>query len=294
MFKYYKTTHLEQLVEQIFLENGILIPQNITIDFIASKLNISVEIINLESLSHETEAGKRIIFLNKRKSITEQREDFLHELCHLLRHAGNQIILPPPFVQYQEDDAEAFVLYASLPFFMIKQLNLSPDLGQAVKQLSVAFSTSIDMARKRYEQILRREYEGAMSAEVAAASQPRKGVKSNMSDKMEFAVYYDPSGTTDGPSQLIVTLDEWSLMNCREIELPIGERLPEIDLEEMQRIECVPAYSNDVICFDGVITLQVHQLLYRHGLKKNCFVIHMNDIEMKIARDQVMTRNLSW
>lgn len=294
MFKYYKRTHLEQFIEQLYLKNHILNPQDINFDFIALKLGISVEFFNSESLSHETKAGKRIIFLNVKKSAFEQRDDFLHELCHLLRHAGNQATLPSPFVQYQEEDAELFVLYASMPFFIIEQLSLSPDHGQAIEQISLAFSTSIEMARRRYEQILRREYEGAMSAEVAAASQSRKEVKSNMSDKTEFRVYYDPSGTVDGPSQLIVSLDEWTLINCREIELPIGERLPEIDLEEMQRIECVPALSSDVICFDGKITLQISQLLYRHGMNKRCFIIQMNDVEMKIARDQAMTRNLSW
>lgn len=294
MFKYYKKTHLEQFVEQLFIENDILAPKNITVDFIASRLGISIEFLGAESLSHETKAGKRIVFLDERKSALEQRQDFLHELCHLLRHVGNQSTLPSPFVQYQEEDAELFVLYTSLPFFMIEQLSLSPDHGQAVKQISFAFSTSIDMAKKRYEQILRREYEGSMSAEVAVASQTRKEVKPTMNDKVEFAVYYDPSGTIDGPAQLIVNLDEWTLMNCREIEIPIGERLPEIDLEEMQQIECVPALSSDVICFDGVVTLQVHQLLYRHGLKKNCFVINMSDVQMKLARDLEMTRKLSW
>lgn len=218
----------------------------------------------------------------------------MHELCHLLRHAGNQTTLPQPFVQYQEEDAELFVLYASLPFFMIKELNLPPDHGQAIKQISSAFSVSMEQARKRYEQILRREFEALICAETSATYQSRKEVKTIMSKSVEFAVYYDPSGITDGPSQLVVTLDEWTLMNCREIELPVGERLAEIDLEEIQRIECVPAFSSDVICFDGKITLQVHQLLYRHGLKQNCFIIQMNDVEMKIARDQAMTRNLSW
>lgn len=124
MFKYYKKTHLEYFIEQLYLNNQILIPEDISADFIAHKLDISIKFLNSESLSHETKTGKRIIFLNDHKSSFEQRDDFLHELCHLLRHAGNQATLPSPFVQYQEEDAELFVLYASLPFFMIKELNL--------------------------------------------------------------------------------------------------------------------------------------------------------------------------
>lgn len=294
MYKYYKKTHLEHYVEQLYISNGIMVPEDITVDFIANKLGISVVSFDSDSLSHETKSGKKIIFLNQRKSGSELRKDFLHELCHLLRHAGNQTTLPSPFVQYQEEDAELFVLYASLPFFMIKELTLPPDHGQAIKQISSTFSVSMEQARKRYEQILRREFEALMCAETSATYQARKEVKTVRSKSVEFAVYYDPSGISDGPSQLVVTLDEWTLMNCREIELPIGERLAEIDLEEIQRIECVPALSSDVICFDGKVTLQVHQLLYRHGLKQNCFIIQMNDVEMKISRDQAMTRNLSW
>jgi Zn-dependent peptidase ImmA (M78 family) len=293
MFKYYKKTHLEDFVEQLYTQNDILLPEDITIDKLSRKLKIKVEYVRVDSFSLHTNS-KLLILLDERKSPQGKREDFLHELCHLMRHEGNQLVLSEPFVKYQEDDTVQFQLYSLMPFNMIEQIKLSPDHGQAIKQISYTFSVSMEQASKRYEQILRREFEGAMNAEVAATLQPRKEVKTVTNDEVEFAVYYDPSGTTDGPSQLVVTLDEWTLMNCREIELPISERLPEIDLEELQRIECVSALSSDVICFDGMITLQVHQLLYRHGIKKQCYVIQMHDVEMKIARDQEMNRKLSW
>ncbi|MEK4193224.1 MULTISPECIES: ImmA/IrrE family metallo-endopeptidase [unclassified Paenibacillus] len=294
MFKYYKETHLEEFVKHLYIKNGIHLPGDIAVSAIAKKLNVTVTYVKVRSTSHQTKKGKLLIFLNDQKTLQEQREDFLHELGHLLRHSGNQNLLPKSFVKYQEDDTEQFKIYALMPFFMINQIILSPDRRQAIEQLSIVFSVNLELAQKRYEQILRREFEGGMNAEISNAIQPRKEVNTTVNDEVEFAVYYDPSGTTDGPSQLIVTLDEWTLINCREIELPIGERLPEIDLDEMQRIECMSTFSSDVICFDGILTLQVHQLLYRHGLKKRCYVIHMHDVDMKIARDQIMTRKLSW
>lgn len=293
MINYYRKTHLEDFIEKIYIENGILTVDDITIDVLCGRLNIKTEKVDVESFSIYKEP-KSIIFLNQRKTPQEQREDFLHELCHLLRHEGNQLVLPKTFVEYQEEDTKQFKLYALMPFFMIEQIDLSPNHGEAVKQLSSVFSVSLDLARKRYEQIMRREFEGAMRAEISATTRPSKGVKTVAENTITFAAYYDPSGAIDGPSQLIVNLDEWTLMNCRQIELPIGDRLPEIDLEEMTNIDCVTVHSSDVICFDGVVTLQVHELLHRYGLTKRCFIIHMLDVQMKIARDQEMTRKLSW
>ncbi|MCY9577897.1 ImmA/IrrE family metallo-endopeptidase [Paenibacillus alvei] len=47
----------------------------------------------------------------------EQWVEFLHELCHLLRHAGNQTIMPEQFTQAQEAEADAFTMYAAMPNF---------------------------------------------------------------------------------------------------------------------------------------------------------------------------------
>ncbi|QWU15713.1 protein of unknown function [Paenibacillus sophorae] len=294
MFIHYKKTHLEEYVEQLYIDHHIMSPKDITIDCIAARLRIRLKFSPIESRSHRLKSGTFCMILDSRKNETDQRKDFLHELGHLLRHEGNQIAMLQSFVQYQEEDSEQFALYALMPFFMIERLELSPDRKQAVQQLATMFAVGTELASKRYGQILRREFEGTTLAETSAAYQPGKEVKSCVSDEVQIMAYYDPSGTYDGPSQLIVILDEWTLINCREIELPIGERLPEIDPEEMFGAECTPVHSSDVICFDGVVTLQVYELLYRYGLTKQTFVIHMRDVEMLMARDQSMIRKLSW
>ncbi|MBY0011463.1 ImmA/IrrE family metallo-endopeptidase [Paenibacillus typhae] len=296
MIRHYKTTHLEDFVEQLYIQHRISTPAEINIPTISERMNIAVEYADLKHMKGVSFRGpkKIIILLDKTRTIRQQRIDFFHELGHLLRHAGNQLVMPKLFIQHQEADTEQFLLYALMPMSMIKRLDLSPDRKLAIEQLADSFTVGTELASKRYDQILRREIEGSMFAKTAAAGSSRKEELPFDLPSTQFLAYYDSTGSTDGPSQIVVYFDEWTLLNCREIEIPIGERLSEIDLEEMNCIDFVPALSSDVICFDGIVTLQIHQLLYRHGTKKTRFVINMNDVEMKIARDQAMTRNLSW
>lgn len=298
MFKNYKNTHLEDYVEQLYKQHNILLPVDITVQSISTKMNIKTEYAGIKSTSFRLATGNHIIILDKRKSLQKQREDFLHELGHLLRHEGNQILLPRPFVQYQEEDAEHFVLYALMPFFMIETLELSPDRKQAVQQLADTFTVGTELASKRYDQIIRRNYEWSTIAETAVtigkiygSGKEKKFIDAN---EPQFMVYYDPSGTMDGPSQMVVILDESTLMNRREIELPIGERLPEIEPDEMEVFDCIPVHSSDVVCFEGVVSLLVHELFFRYGLTRRKFIINMHAVEMLIARDQAMNRRLDW
>ncbi|WP_244966010.1 ImmA/IrrE family metallo-endopeptidase [Paenibacillus alvei] len=62
--------------------------------------------------------------IDSRLPSREQWIEFLHELCHLLRHAGNQTIMPEQFTQAQEAEADAFAMYAAMPISMIKTMTL--------------------------------------------------------------------------------------------------------------------------------------------------------------------------
>lgn len=294
MITHYKNTHLEDFVEQLYEQHKISKPEEITVPNVSKQMNIivkSIEIKTMKGSSFLTPSGHHIIFLDKSRSHKEQRVDFFHELGHLLRHSGNQLVMPKQFAKYQEWDAELFVLYSLMPISMIKQLRLSPDRKQAIQQLAETFTVGTELASKRYDQIMRREIEGTLISETAAGYSLREVKPINVSSP-EFYVYYDPTGTTDGPSQMIVVLDEWSLMNQREIDLPIYDRLPEMDQEDVSKFDGVTVHQSDVICWDGRVTLQVHELLFRHGLNRQKFIIHMNNVEMLIARDHEMTRRM--
>lgn len=92
---------------------------------------------------------------------------------------------------------------------------------------------------------------------------------------------------------MIVSLDEKTLINNPEIELPIGERLPEIEQEDLGGIGGVTVSQSDVICFDGKVTLQLRQLVFKYGLSKKRFVLNMRDIEMLMEKDRLLMQRFS-
>lgn len=293
MFENYRKTNLEVYIEELYISKNISTPQDINIIDLSHKIGINTEFVPIGSFSLESPAGKWTIFLDNRISKIKQRNDYLHELCHLLRHSGNQIILPKSFIKYQEEDAEQFKNYAIMPFYMIESLTIPPDYNQAVYYLSSVFSVSIERAKKRFDQIRRREFEDFTFRKISSA--PLKEVDfETRTFGSRFLAYYDPNETCDGPTQILVCLDELSLINEREIEIPIRARLKEVDKEDLYGFSGVTVTQSDLICFDGVVTLQIHQLIIRYGLSKKNFVINMQEVEMMIARDQLISQRFGW
>lgn len=295
MFEHYKKTHLEQFVEQLFIEHNIVNPEQITIQSLSSAFNIYVRYAPIGSRAYESDSGMRCILLDSRFAPMKQRLDFLHELCHLLRHAGNQLIMPDFFVQAQEVDAEKFVLYASMPYFMLNPQQLPEDYNQAIEQLSIIFGVPRKMAKVRFDQMLRREFEGELTSGLlrhkSPFSNPQQQIK--LSDKTEIFAYYDPYSTYEGPDQLIVSLDYATLTTQYELLIPMNERFQEIELEALKDIAVEPAISGDIICFDGQLTLQIHRLVFRYGFSKRTFVLQMRDIAQIIETDQRLVRRFN-
>jgi len=84
----------------------------------------------------------------------EQREVFFHELCHLLRHCGNQYKnMPKAFRELQEWDAEHFTRYAAIPFHMLKYINWKSPL--LIKELVKTFCINEKICKYRVEHLYR-------------------------------------------------------------------------------------------------------------------------------------------
>ncbi|MCM3790319.1 ImmA/IrrE family metallo-endopeptidase [Domibacillus indicus] len=62
----------------------------------------------------------------------EKWQEFAQEVCHLLRHSGNQTVPPFPFVQLQEWQAGTFTLHLCMPTFMLEKLMLNTLLRKSV------------------------------------------------------------------------------------------------------------------------------------------------------------------
>ncbi|RED64665.1 ImmA/IrrE family metallo-endopeptidase [Cohnella lupini] len=155
MYRYYQTTPLEQWIEQLWIKSGIVAHSHLNIDEVATRLDVWVHYMKNTSRALEY-MGMRSIMIDNRQVREVQWEDFLHELCHVLRHAGNQTTMPRLFCEGQEAEANRFVLYAAIPFFMLRTHRLPDRIDEAAEYIAFHFGVTHELALKRLEQIQRR------------------------------------------------------------------------------------------------------------------------------------------
>lgn len=93
----------------------------------------------------------RSITIDKRLPTKVQRERFYHELCHILRHAGRQIMMPEAFLELQEWDAKNFTRYAALPLHMLTAFDFKQQ--GIVDVLSEQFKVTPELCAERLKRI---------------------------------------------------------------------------------------------------------------------------------------------
>ncbi|MDG0809724.1 ImmA/IrrE family metallo-endopeptidase [Cohnella rhizosphaerae] len=165
MLQYYQPTPLEQWIEALWHRAGILRPDQLTIEEVSDRLDVWVHYMNASSKALEW-MGIRSVLIDLRLTAERQWEDYLHELCHILRHAGNQTVMPRAFLEHQEAEAKRFVLYASMPFSMIKDIKLPAIRGEAVQLLASRFGVTCELADVRLDQFQRRAFEAVLWEEI--------------------------------------------------------------------------------------------------------------------------------
>lgn len=183
MFAYEKTP-LENWIENRYKELGIKDPSQLNIFNLAEKFDIWVYFKEMTSRSFEMNELQTII-IDRRISLTEQWLDFLHELCHLLLHSGNQTNMSSGLLELQEEQTCHFQLYASMPYFMVKKLQLPYYENDIIDLFVSEFRVSYQLATKRLEQIKRRDYQVRSHKELVhhLQSQYHKYDPSNWSDE---------------------------------------------------------------------------------------------------------------
>lgn len=165
MHRYYSLTPFEQWTEQLWRQAGIREVGQLTIDEVAMRLGVWVHYMSETSQALEY-MGMRSILVDKRLSEREQWEAFLHELCHVLRHAGNQTLMPRSFCEGQEAEANRFVLYAAIPAFMLAGSKMPDRLDEAAAWMAERFGVTPRLALRRLEQIQRRIFERVLWEEA--------------------------------------------------------------------------------------------------------------------------------
>lgn len=169
-------TRIEEFQEELYHKIGITEPSQLTLEDISVRLNVWIYYGSFGSEALEVKPGMYSMNIYSRLEPTQQWLDFLHELCHLLRHAGDQSTMPEQFTQAQEDEADAFALYASMPFAMICRLPIPERRCEAAAYIANEFHVPFEMAEKRLEQIRRRVFAGSFFAAIAEQEKAQRMV----------------------------------------------------------------------------------------------------------------------
>ncbi|MDA2639658.1 MULTISPECIES: ImmA/IrrE family metallo-endopeptidase [Bacillus] len=146
--KPYYTTQIEDSIKKLYQSVSIFLPEEIDMVRISEKLNVWL---------HFAPFGSRAIYRNdlpsiiidSRKSFHHQWEDFGHELCHILFHAGNQLHIPKTFIDYQEAKAQNFMLQFCVPTFMLRKIDFPGTRMEAIYLIAKTFNVSFEIAHKR-------------------------------------------------------------------------------------------------------------------------------------------------
>ncbi|MEI2466627.1 ImmA/IrrE family metallo-endopeptidase [Niallia taxi] len=147
---YYPTTALEDWVTNFYLRLNIQLPQEINEDNIAKEQRIFLHRKKIAPF-YQIVGRYRGITIDIRESKNMQREMFFHELCHILRHSGNQILMNKAFRELQEWDTKNFTKYAAIPHHMIQYIPLTDE--NVIDHMVSIFKVTPKLCEERLIQI---------------------------------------------------------------------------------------------------------------------------------------------
>lgn len=159
----YTTTALEDWITDMYARLRIQTPMDIDTSRLAYHFTIFIHYKPMPARFDIYGRYKGIV-VDSRCTFEEQREQFLHELCHILRHDGHQTMMPEAFRELQEWDANQFVMYAALPFPMLANYDFNDE--HLIQHLVDDFKVTEELCIKRLEHIQRNILNAALVAET--------------------------------------------------------------------------------------------------------------------------------
>ncbi|WP_307894016.1 ImmA/IrrE family metallo-endopeptidase [Bacillus swezeyi] len=148
---------LEENVKKTYVRLNIFQPEQINMKKIGSAFNIYIHFEEADS-SMFCIHGCYSIVLDNRLSPERQWEDFAHELCHVLKHYGNQLVMNKMFRQLQEFQANSFMYHFCVPTFMLAKIQLPRLQSEAIKLIGDTFNVTYPFAAKRLEMYRRKQF----------------------------------------------------------------------------------------------------------------------------------------
>src|SRR5699024_491830 len=108
-------TFLERRIGEVYKREGILAPHEIDIETICGIYDIEYHEKAIPS-HYILIGGMKFIIVDSRLNEYEKREQFFHELGHILFHEGKQTSFPPEKQYVQAIEASRFSKYALTAF----------------------------------------------------------------------------------------------------------------------------------------------------------------------------------
>ncbi|MEK5278602.1 ImmA/IrrE family metallo-endopeptidase [Paenibacillus sp. FSL H7-0735] len=266
----YWETPLEHWISCEYQQKGIYFVQDLDIDRIASSFNIDL-IYYKGRTAADNNFG--VIFLHDDRDLASMRVSFFHELGHVLRHVGDQRRMPELFRQLQEYDASAFMLYAAVPFYMLKKLSLPKNIGEAISYISKEFCVTTEIAEKRLTQVRQRLSQAEFFAvsiegdDINSSKIVDDTTKSESSSLLRVRAFYDHNSDFSRPHTFVIEsplgfegIDELKIdVNKNYKSCGIPERLPKNSAIVLP--DDISIYNGD----KGCISINISRVAWRHG-----------------------------
>ncbi|WP_052088318.1 ImmA/IrrE family metallo-endopeptidase [Paenibacillus wynnii] len=283
-FSQYFKTPLEQMIEEQYRANGILLPADLTIEKIATIFGVDVVYYDHGPFSDNEDY---VIFLNRNEEEISQRMIFFHELCHVVRHSGDQRWMPDMFREAQENEADRFTLYASIPFFMLENFRLPARLSEAISRAAHTFRTHPELTQQRLDQI-RERIAGARflagftniddSLVEQSATQEEDDNGSLLPQRIR--AFYDYNDFSR-PHTLVIEQREgfnWD----KPLHIEVDRNYRSCDLPSYMSKESAPVLSGDLsVCpnRNGCVTINLSRVAWRHGKSVSRLYLPMEAID---------------
>ncbi|MFD0825806.1 ImmA/IrrE family metallo-endopeptidase [Neobacillus sp. M.A.Huq-85] len=319
MLSGYILTDTERKIEKMYRERSILTPSDLDIRNVASLFNMELSFSEGPQRAIWDEEFT-VIFLNRDQAEEKQREVFFHELAHPLLHCGDQTKMSfKSFRELQENQANQFQLYAAIPFFMLKDLELPPYEYQMVQLIQNVFKVTGDLAKKRLEQIKRRIIQSKMDKCIFNVAE-RKEVYETMETypqledlfspteikqffkpikKVKTVVYFDDSNGSRTPLWYCIEFSRGQINWSKQFKrFPIDANLEFVSIIEFEHkksdapvpeLKLLPSYPNDFVI--NMKSLKEKLKLYDvdpYNVRR--FVIDVKELEHLLQLDIVSSK----
>lgn len=152
-FHLYKPTNIEIWITNLYRCYGIFSPSDLTIKSVSEIFNVLVNFYSGPCFAEWEEGGYSLIFINNKMSDEEQRMEFFHELCHPLRHVGIQGNMPRLFQELQEAQAGQFQLVASMPIYLLSEIQPELRWQDYIHSIAEAFHYPVAFVESRLQQV---------------------------------------------------------------------------------------------------------------------------------------------